>query len=104
MISKSNFSVEQLRNVQDPRDGGRDVSSAADLNFREYIRLFEQADNWNQLGLHIDRALFCKRLDEVRQIRNDVMHFEPDGVEAEDLLKLRPVAQMFQRLRQIGSL
>lgn len=27
----------------------------------------------------IDRAVFCTQLNKVREIRNDVMHFDPDG-------------------------
>src|SRR5687768_13171702 len=32
------------------------------------------------MTLDIDRALFTKKLDEVREARNDVMHFEPEVV------------------------
>jgi hypothetical protein len=45
--------------------------------FGEYIRFLENPDRWAKLRLSIDRATFCKYLDGVRTIRNDVMHSTP---------------------------
>lgn len=59
--------------------------SVFDLTFGEYIRLLERNDSWSKLGLRIDRKLFIGNLDKVRQIRNDVMHFDPDGIEEEKI-------------------
>ena len=36
-------------------------------------------------------------------IRNDVMHFDPDGLEANDLHVLREFAQFLKRLRDVGA-
>jgi hypothetical protein len=37
----------------------------------------------------IDRRIFINHLDRVRGIRNNVMHFNPEGIEPEDLEALR---------------
>ena len=51
---------------------------------RRCIRLLQNPDHWGRLGLKMDRATFTKRLDEIREIRNDVMHFHPDGISDHD--------------------
>ena len=45
-----------------------------------------------------------KRLEKIREIRNDVMHFDPDGLEDEDLNTLREFAQFLKRLRDVGAM
>jgi hypothetical protein len=41
-------------------------------------------------------------LNKVREIRNDVMHFDPDGIPPADLEQLRDFAHFLQRLQIIG--
>ena len=61
-------------------DDARTITTVADLNFGEYIKLIEFPNNWEKLNLQIDRTQFVRILHEVREIRNDVMHFDPDGL------------------------
>jgi len=44
-----------------------------------------------------------KELDNVRLIRNDVMHFDPDGISDDDLQALRRLVAFLQKLRDIGA-
>jgi hypothetical protein len=97
------FTGEELCQTRDPSDSERKVARAADLNFGEYIRLLENPDRWNKLRLAVDRTAFCRQLDRVRAIRNDVMHFDPDPLPEEDLQALREFARFFQELRNIGA-
>ncbi len=83
------LSQEEFSIVKDPIDSQRKVSGVDDLTFGEYIRLLENSDRWNRVGLPIDRVTFCKELGRVRDIRNDVMHFDPDGIPHGDLECLR---------------
>jgi hypothetical protein len=53
-----------------------------------------------QLGVHIDRVMFCDQLDLIREIRNDVMHFKLD-IKSEDLDSLRNFAGFLKTLDQI---
>ena len=99
LIHKGAFSQDQLRNCCDPNDGERAVSGIFDLNFGEYIRLLENKDCWTQLKLKIDRTIFIASLDRVRKIRNDVMHFDPDGITDDDLDALRKFAGFLQKLQ-----
>ena len=72
------FTTEDLAAVVDPNDTGREVSSPDDLTLGEYVRLLENGERWAKLGWALDRRVFIEDLQEVRSIRNDVMHFSPD--------------------------
>ncbi len=95
------FTFEQLKEYLDPGDGSRELKAISDLNFGEYVRILENPKNWSRLELTIDRSLFVKRLDEVRKIRNDVMHFDPDGISEKKLDMLRQTAQFFYMLQTV---
>jgi predicted transcriptional regulator len=73
-------------------------SDATLLTFGENIRLLERDEVWNRLGLSIDKVEFLKRLIETRDVRNDVMHFGPDPLGAEQKKSLN---QMEYFLRQV---
>jgi len=53
---------------------------------RESIK---EEKRWKKLRLEIDRVAFVSHLHKVREIRNDVMHFDPEGLEDADLDTLR---------------
>jgi hypothetical protein len=50
----------------------------------------------------MNRKTFIKILDRVREIRNDVMHFDPDGIPEQDVEALRQFANFLQKLQNIG--
>jgi len=100
-ILAQKLSPEELSSVKDPSDIQRNISGVTDLTFGEYIRLLENSDRWDKVGLPIDRVTFCKELGRVRDIRNDVMHFDPDGIPSNDLECLRGVARFLQDLQRI---
>jgi hypothetical protein len=52
------------------------------------------------LGWPLDRSQFVKRLDEIRQVRNNVMHFNPDPPKPADVAKLRNFLRLIRRYRQ----
>lgn len=81
----------------------RAVSSAADLTFGEYQRLLEEPTRWERAGLGVDRNVFIEQLNRIRLIRNEVMHFDPDGIVEEDLLALRRFAGFFDILEAVGQ-
>jgi CBS domain-containing protein len=102
IIERGSFTETDLRESCDPGVGERTVDGVYDLTFGEYIRLLENEKRWLQLSLDIDRKIFIGALDKVRQIRNDVMHFDPDPVSEEDLLEtLRRFTGFLQRLQSV---
>ncbi len=61
------------------------------MNFGDYIRIIEKPEHWERLKLSIDRNHFIQHLEKIRAIRNDIMHFDPEGItiqQKEDLLKM----------------
>jgi len=96
------FAVAELSAARDPSDSDRPINGVADLTFGEYIRLLENGDRWDKLNVAADRKTFVAQLDRVREIRNDVMHFDPDPLPDSDLDALRRFAQFLQRLQTIG--
>ena len=96
------FSQAELAAAYEP-DADREVHNVADLTFGEYIRLLENPKRWDRLKLAVDRVLFCKDLDRVRRIRNDVVHFGPDGITTEDLDMLRDFTRFLKQLEAIRA-
>jgi hypothetical protein len=99
----SHFDQAELAAAKDSTAGPRQVETAADLTFGEYKRLLEEPSRWDRLGLHVDRVLFNRLLDRVREIRNDVVHFDPDGIPNDDLQVLRDFARFLRALQTIGA-
>ncbi len=95
------ISQDDLETVKDPNDPDREINDVSDLTFGEYVRLIENPKTWEKLAIPLDRAVFSKRIDEVRQIRNDVMHFDPDGLSETDLETLRQTRKF---LESVGGL
>jgi restriction system protein len=71
------FTVDELREAVRPPARSR-VNRVADLTFGNYGYLLEPEDRWAKLSWNIDRKLFLELLEEVRKIRNELMHFTPD--------------------------
>jgi predicted transcriptional regulator len=97
------FLLSDLVTAQDPGGPQRQIDGVDDLTFGEYIRLLQNPERWSQLGISIDRILFCKDLDAVREIRNDVTHFDPDGITEADKEKLRDFKSLLERIDSIRS-
>lgn len=92
------FSLEKLKATRDPSDENRKIENVANLTFGEYIRLLDKPANWARFGYDLSRAECTKRLREIGRIRNDVMHFHPDGISDEDLEMLRDTRKFLQGL------
>lgn len=72
-----------IQQAKQPGDSSRQVKSASDLNFGEYVRLLENSENWNQLAVPFDRVTVIHNLREVNDARNDVMHFRPSPFDSQ---------------------
>jgi CBS domain-containing protein len=83
------FSPEDLASLSSRNGTVQGINSLSELSFGAYVRIAENPKLFAKLGLSIDRGIFAKRLEEVRKVRNEVMHFNPDGIRGEDLEKLR---------------
>lgn len=96
------FTLTELTAAKASNEDARQIDTPADLTFGEYIRLIQSEVSWKKLKIEIDRVTFVAQLNRVREIRNDVMHFDPDGLDDDDLTFLREFAQFLKRLRDVG--
>jgi CBS domain-containing protein len=92
------FSTEELKISTSHEEKPKEIKSLADLGFGQYVKILEDPQKFSKLELKIDRLLIVKQLDEVRKIRNDVMHFDPDGITSQDLDLLRQTAMFLHTI------
>ncbi|GAA5161187.1 MULTISPECIES: CBS domain-containing protein [Amycolatopsis] len=88
------FDVETLQ-----RFCSRTIKNADQLSFGDYQHILENREVWEQLGWPLDRPTFIARLEEIRLIRNNVMHFHPDPIPGDAVDKLRRFNHMLHRYR-----
>jgi len=100
----SKLPKEVIENAKDEKDTERVINSVADLTVGEYLRLFQNQTIWSKLSMQIDRRTFCEYLEKVRDIRNNIMHFDPDGLDEESIETLRRFARLLQTLRGIKAI
>ena len=103
-LMEGKFSQEELERGRDPLDGDRPISKVSDLNFGGYVRILQDPTSWVRIGTNLDRTTFTKYLESVREIRNDTMHFDPDGIVSEDLKELREFADLLRQVKQITAI
>ena len=90
------FTVEELRKAKHEADTSREVNDVSDLTFGEYVKLLEANDSWPKLKVSFERGPFIAKLKEVRDLRNDIMHFDPDPLEDDDIALLRNFAAFLE--------
>jgi len=74
------------------------VSQIEELTLGQYIRLFQHPNVWAKLALGIDATEFVQLLDRVREIRNEVMHFDRDPMTKDQLDTLKRATRFMQHL------
>ncbi len=92
LLLDNNFLLEELRDICSPTDTNSEINYIEDLTFGQYVRLIEKPDNFEKLNLKIDKTYFIKQLHNVREIRNDIMHFNPEGITDEQRKSLYNMA------------
>ena len=60
---------------------GHEIDSIDEMSFGDYVSIFGNEGQWNKLNIAADRKTFIEELETIRNIRNDVMHFRPVGID-----------------------
>lgn len=97
LLVEGQFSQEQLESVIDVKDD-RTIERPDDLTFGEYKRIMENPECWDAIGLGINRQVFIDQLEEIRIIRNAVMHFDPDGLTSQQIQELETFISFLRAL------
>ncbi len=100
LLLNDKFLIQELMDFCKNDNIERNIDSIDDLSFGQYIRLIEKPDNWNKLKLNIERVTFIKELDLVRKIRNDIMHFNPEGISKEQKQSLLNMSKFLMDIRK----
>lgn len=101
-LAHGKFQVEEMQNASP--EGQGNINGLADLTLGGYCRILENPEHWGRLNLNIDRKEFVKHLDSVRKIRNDIMHFNPDGLSDEDINTLKASTRFLANLVSVGAM
>lgn len=65
------------------QDKSHPICNIDDLCFGDYITLLGK--HWDRMELSsVDKSSFLERMERIRLIRNDIMHFNPDSISDED--------------------
>jgi predicted transcriptional regulator len=91
--------VEEIKKHCNPGDE-RNIEHIDDLTFGEYVRIFENPELWKKIELNVEKSHFVKQLDIIRIIRNDIMHFEPEGITEAQLLDLHNMSKFMISINQ----
>jgi hypothetical protein len=81
-------------------DGERGLDGYDQLTMGDYQRILENPDCWDKLGWALDRKLFCARLNEIAQVRNNLMHFNNDPL-PDDMVSM--LQNFLDLLQEYGS-
>ena len=93
LILHDKIILEDLLKLLTIEDEEREIQAISDMTFGEYLRVIENSDMWSILKLPFVKSDFINELDEIRNIRNGVMHFHPDAISTDDLKKLRKMSK-----------
>lgn len=70
--------VEDLKKLCNNAVG--EITSIDEMSFGDYIAVFGNEKQWKKIKIAADRKTFISTLEEIRKIRNEVMHFRPEGI------------------------
>lgn len=94
------FLVEDIKEFCKIEGIERNIEYIDDLTFGDYIRILSDPKNWEKLNVALERTHFISQLEKIRIIRNDVMHFDPEGITEGQRSDLVKMAKFLMQLRR----
>ncbi|MFF4305513.1 N-6 DNA methylase [Streptomyces sp. NPDC001601] len=98
-VLASSIEFSRVQELCDP-EGNRSIAGFDDLSIGDYQRVLENKEEWERVGWSLDRKVFIERLDEIREIRNGLMHFNPQPLPDNSTHKIR---HMINVMREYGN-
>lgn len=98
-VLASSIEFSRVQELCDP-EGNRSITGFDDLSIGDYQRVLENVKEWERVGWSLDRKVFIERLDEIREIRNGLMHFNPEPLPDNSTQQIR---HMINVLREYGN-
>lgn len=97
-ILDDKLTFDDINTVLDLDKYNKEIRHLSDLTFGHYVRIIENENLFKKLEIKIDRVILQKMLTEVNITRNEVMHFNPEEMEENKLLKLRQSLDFLQTI------
>ncbi|MFE5329334.1 CBS domain-containing protein [Embleya sp. NPDC056575] len=82
-------------------DGLRKLTAFDQLSFGDYQQVLSNQKQWDRLNWPLDRKSFTARLDELREIRNELMHFNDKDKAGDSAIPM--LRNMIELLREHGG-
>lgn len=93
-ILSRTFDIDTVRSICK-----KPISSFDRLTMGDSQRVLENKEMWEKLSWRLDRTTFIARLEEIRHIRNKVMHFHSDPIPEDAVQKLRNFNKLLREHR-----
>ena len=100
-LLQDKVTADDLQSLALADTGAPAPKSISDLTFGGYVRLLQRPEVWEKLAISIDQGSMISQLEEVRIIRNDVMHFDPDPMTSDQSNALKNTAKFMQQLYEL---
>lgn len=102
LLLDGQYTLAEINALISTEEGQQEVQSIDDLTFGQYVRIIESPDNWAKLNLSFDKDSLHDLLGEVRDIRNDIMHFDPSGIELDQVDRLSKICEFLTRVIKLS--
>ena len=96
-LLRRHFELDEIRGVCERGDSQRRLTSFDDLTVGDYEQVLGSEPHWVRLEWPLDRKTVLAKLGEVRETRNDVMHFNPDPIDPGRLRSLVGFVELLRR-------
>ena len=63
------------------------------MSFGDYVTMFGNDKQWKRLIIAADRKHFIKQLEQIRSLRNDVLHFRTADLDEGNKAVIRKIVE-----------
>ncbi|MFJ3087540.1 CBS domain-containing protein [Streptomyces sp. NPDC086838] len=99
-VISEGLDLNEVTALCDP-DGLRKLTAFDQLSYGDYQQVLGNQEQWDKLGWPLDRKSFIARLDELREIRNELMHFNDKDKAGDSAIPM--LRNMIDLLREHGG-
>lgn len=93
--AEERFDLDDLKDAVPNHQKSR-LKDASDLTFGNYVFLLRDPLRWQKLGWRLDRDQVVDLLEQVRNVRNDLMHFATDPLSEEKYAAVNGLLQLLR--------
>jgi predicted transcriptional regulator len=87
-----------ITKVLDAEKLTKEFTDLTSLSFGNYVRIIENQDNYTKLKIKLKKSVLVNMLKKTNKLRNDIMHFNPEEMDPEDLEHLEETLRILKVL------